>query len=173
MAADDTNESTADIAERVKEQLAGFGSDLADAGIVLGQRTATVQTQFGALTTQPLVVERAPPIKTSTGSRILKVHGRSVTGPEGSSRFSLSAFVCEPLRDLGTPVGILATPQTNHPIYLTATSRLVFSLPPGPVTAVDVAVEVFAWGPNGNPRSNIPFNFMATLPGSSIHDLPG
>jgi hypothetical protein len=63
MPSEDRPQTTDAIAQRVKEQLVGLGTVVAESGIVLDQRTATFSNRHGAITVGEIEFDTDDPIK--------------------------------------------------------------------------------------------------------------
>src|SRR5260221_6459549 len=131
-------ETEDDITNRVREHFATLGTDIAE----LRVRSATYQTTQGNVTTQDAVITHGDGNKVCEYSPLLDVAGYSVTGPDGSRTLLLSRFICGPIQRVGYPVGIVATPLTDTPVWLTATGTL---LPINADGSGDIEVRIYTW----------------------------
>lgn len=96
-------------------------------------------------------------------SWLLDVAGSGQTGDDGSARFLLTDVLCEgtTITEPGRPIGMVATPLTNSPTWLTTGTALV-NLPDG---SGDVEIRVFSWRPGGSPDPRTWFSWRLLVPG--------
>jgi hypothetical protein len=97
-------------------------------------------------------------------SWLLDVSGSAQTDDNGTARFRLTDVLCDGgvgIGNLSPPIGIVATPSVNSPVWVTAETTVV-GLPNG---NSDVEIRVFTWRPGGNPSPRIWFSWRLLVPG--------
>ena len=96
-------------------------------------------------------------------SWLVDVAGSQQTGDDGTAQFLLSDFLCEGTEISGPsqPIGIVATPLTNSPVWLTAEATMKIL----PNSNGDVEIRVFSWRPGGQPIPRIWFSWRVLVPG--------
>jgi hypothetical protein len=157
-----------ELTARASFQLAELRTTTDSAAIAFRVKRAAYVRHSGRLTSEDLVIATGDGNKNCEFRHLTDVAGTSITGPDGASKpIALSRLVCGPVVNVGDPVSLVATPLTNRPVYLTTTINIQHS---GYSEVGEVEFRVFAWGPNGNPRPEIPFSFRIAVP--AYVDIP-
>ena len=107
-----------------------------------------------SVTTQPLTVG-APP-KSCTDTPMLVIEGVGVTDAEGMRELSVNDFYCPQLSDVKEPAFLLATADTDQPVYMTA--QVLWRAPNDLA-----ALRFFSWGIAGKPAPEVVFNWQLTI----------
>ena len=106
--------------------------------------------------------------KTCGGDFALDVGGTSRTETDGKVKLNLSDFVCQPghfqIFQFGHPINLVATPQSDAPIFLTSRQTLIVRN--GAYT--DVAITVFSWDANGSPVKDVSFDWRCFVPATEL-----
>lgn len=157
-------------AERVRAHLAAFGSETPPFNVVIPSRVyLSAYVRIENLQQGRVCYQDFPGGIFPGGPRecerrwLLDVVGSGQTGADGSAQFLLTDFLCEgfEISEVGLPVGIVATPLANSPVWLTAGTTLI-QLPNG---NGNVEIRVFSWRPGGNPSPRTWFSWRLLVPG--------
>jgi hypothetical protein len=164
-----THEAASQTAERVRAHLAAFGSEIPPYNIIPTEVFLSAYVRIENLQQGRVCYREIPGgiypggPKKCTRSWLLDVSGSQITGDDGSVRFLLTDVLCEgtEIGELGLPIGVVATPLTNSPVWLTA-GTTVIQLPDG---SGNVEIRVFAWRPGGTPSPRTWFSWRVLVPG--------
>lgn len=109
---------------------------------------------------------RPPTLKRCQDNTLLDASGVVVTDNDGKRTFLLSEFVCLPkARILAMPVNVLATPQSEKPVFATTAFRLV---DPGDFTRSDVEITLLSWESSGDPAPQIVLHWRCRVVSQNI-----
>lgn len=101
-------------------------------------------------------------------STLLDASASSTTGTSGSVNFLLSSAICLPLvRSLAAPINLQATVRATTPSFLTVSYALVPD-PNSTNSYNDLQITVYTWDANGNPASNVTFDWRCRLVSNQI-----
>jgi hypothetical protein len=165
-----TRGAASETAERVRAHLEAFGSEIPPFNVIIPSRVfLSAYVRIENLQQGRVCYQDFPNGTFPGGPRecarhwLLDVVGSAQTGADGSARFLLTDFLCEgfEISNIGLPVGIVATPLMNSPVWLTA-GTTVIHLPDG---NGNVEIRVFSWRPGGNPSPRTWFSWRLLVPG--------
>jgi hypothetical protein len=128
-------------------------------GISLTETVGLAVNDEGTRTTRDIVLNGTS-TKRCSFARRLDVGGVAVTGPDGSVRFMLRDFHCEP-GQIFLPLFFVATPQSIRPVYLTSSRQLTED-------RGDVLITVLAWDQTGIPAGTVVFDWRCLAEISSV-----
>ena len=133
------------------EKLAGRAIELEPEALkrILFYPAAAYDFSGGSVTTLNIFF----PGKRCRDTRLLDAGGVVTTGDDGKRTFLLSDFVClSEHRLLAPPVNLLATAQSDRPVFVTALHSLV---EPNDLRRSDVRITLNSWEAGGAPAPHI------------------
>jgi hypothetical protein len=100
---------------------------------------------------------------------VVDVGGIAVTDANGVARFLLTDFLCPVsavFPEFSGPITLVATTQSDQPIFLTSLQRIVTGSSTNDVTPInDVEITVFSWRvPGGRAEPTVSFDWRCVVP---------